>query len=220
MGSRKPEKILVETSPIELVMQAASSHYPLFNWYQQFMSQRHARNTDAETFVLFHIWVPRSLAVGTGKPKGYEQSYWFPTNPGYCKVPRGSHLAFVKKNLKVSPRNLYTWTWPQQWERFSTGRSRWELQLDSEGCSFAPKNCILMAWFSAMLSSWCDLDVTGQSLFPNIIETHSHQNSMQCPFWLTSQLDRGADSLPQWLVGYYPQWHFGVLKVHTCISPD
>lgn len=68
MGSRKPEKILVETSPIELCVQAASSHYPLFNWCQQFMSQRHARNTDAETFVLFHIWVPRSLAVGTGKP--------------------------------------------------------------------------------------------------------------------------------------------------------
>ena len=39
---------------------------------------------------------------------------------------------------------------------------RADLVRTAIGCSFAPKNCILMAWFSAMLSSWCDLDVTGQ----------------------------------------------------------
>jgi len=140
----------------ELVVQAASSHYPLFNWYQQFKSQRHARDTDAETFVLFYIWVPRSLF------KGYEQSYWFPTNPGYCKVPRSSHLAFVKKNLEVSPRNLYTWTWPQQWERFSsTGNSRPARGL-GENCNWILRDVLsrrrtVSWWPGSLLFSWCDV---------------------------------------------------------------
>ena len=123
---------------------------------------------------------------------------------------------FVKK---VSPRNLYTWTWPQQWERFSsTGNSRPARGL-GENCNwmfFRAEELYLdgLVLCYVVLLMWPRCNRTGQSLFPNIIETHSHQNSMQCPFWLTSQLDRGADSLLQWLVGYYPQWHFGVLKVH------
>ena len=163
MGSRKPEKILVETSPIELCVQAASSHYPLFNWCQQFMSQRHARNTDAETFVLFHIWVPRSLAVGTGKP---------------------TSKAIDFRQIQAIARSLVVHTWRSSrkiWKLAqgiytlgqdpSSGKGslrqvildrRADLVRTAIGCSFAPKNCILMAWFSAMLSSWCDLDVTGQ----------------------------------------------------------